>query len=76
MFAICNPDKWTLILNSDKDIWGLAYNAKKDILDVDVPVENTDAVAEAFTIYFDDTKNGTNLTILWDTVKVVLPITY
>jgi hypothetical protein len=76
MFAICNPDKWTLILNSEKDIWGLAYNQKKDVLRVDAPVINTDIIAEAFTIYFDDIKGGTNLTILWDTVKVTLPVTF
>ena len=76
MFAICNPDKWTIILNSDKDIWGLSYNQKKDVLRVDAPVQNTDTETEAFTIYFDDIKGGTNLTVIWDTVKITLPITY
>ena len=33
-------------------------------------------VIEAFTMYFEDVKNGTNLTILWDNVKVVLPISF
>lgn len=76
MFAICDTGKWTIIFNNDKDIWGLAYNQKKDALRVDVPVINTDAIAEAFTIYFEDVKGGTNFTVLWDSVKVSLPITY
>lgn len=76
MFAICDTGKWTIIFNSDKDIWGLAYNQKKDVLRVDVPVTNADAIAEAFTMYFEDVKGGANLTILWDSVKVSLPITF
>lgn len=76
MFAICDTGKWTLIFNSEKDIWGLAYNQKKDVLRVDVPATNTDTIAEAFTIYFDDVKGGANLNILWDSVKVSLPITF
>ena len=76
LFAICHETKWTLILNSEKDIWGLAYNANKDLLRVDVPIQNSDTPAEAFTMYFEDRKGGTNLNILWDTVRVSLPISF
>jgi len=74
--SICNETKWTLILNNEKDVWGLYYNSKKDVLRTDVPVRNTDNIVEVFTMYFEDVKNGTNLTILWDNVKVVLPISF
>ncbi len=76
MYAICNESKWTVIINSEKDIWGLSYSEKKDVLRMDVPVKISDASVEAFTIYFEDMKGGTNLNILWDSVKVVLPINY
>jgi len=76
IYAICNETKWTLILNNEKDVWGLYYNSKKDVLRTDVPVRNTDNIVEVFTMYFEDVKNGTNLTILWDNVKVVLPISF
>ncbi len=76
MYAICNESKWTLIFNTEKDIWGLSYNEKKDVLRTDVPVKITDSPVEAFTIYFEDMKGGSNLNILWDSVKVVLPINY
>jgi hypothetical protein len=76
MYAICTEAKWTIIFNSEIYIWGLSYNQRKDILRVDVPVQNTDNVVEAFTIYFEDTKGGTNLNILWDTVKVSLPLSF
>ena len=74
LYAICTETKWTIIFNTEKDIWGLAYNEKKDALRVDVPVQNTDTPAEALTMYFEDIKGGTALNILWDNVKVILPI--
>ncbi|HRI21421.1 MAG TPA: DUF2911 domain-containing protein [Panacibacter sp.] len=76
MYAICNENKWTIILNTEKDIWGLSYNQKKDILRTDVPVKNTDSPVEAFTIYFDEVKGGANMNILWDSVRVALPISF
>lgn len=76
LYAICNPEKWTLILNNDKDIWGLAYNQKKDVLRVEENVQNAGTQNEFFTMYFEDKKGGTNLNILWDSVKVVMPISF
>ena len=76
LYAICNEKSWTLILNNEKDVWGLYYNPKKDVVRVNVPVTNTDKTTEAFTMYFEDVKAGTNLIIMWDTVKVSLPIKF
>ncbi len=76
MYAICTENKWTIIFNSEKDIWGLSYNAKKDVLHIDEPIQQTDTPVEAFTMYFDDAKNTSNLVILWDTIKVEVPVSY
>ncbi len=76
MYAICTENKWTLIINSEKDIWGLSYNPQKDILRVDVPVQTTSDITEAFTIYFEDAKTGCNLIALWDNVKISLPVNF
>lgn len=76
MYAICQENKWTIILNTEKDVWGLYYNEKKDVLRTDVPVTTNDKTIEAFTMYFEDVKDGTNLIIMWDTVKVSLPIKF
>jgi hypothetical protein len=43
-------------------------------LRTDVPIQNTDTTVEALTMFFEDIKGGTALNILWDSVKVVLPI--
>ena len=40
-----------------------------------VTLEKNTETVEAFTIYFDDTKNGANLIFLWDDIKTSLPIT-
>ncbi len=76
MYAICSEIKWTVIFNNEKDVWGLAYNSKKDVLRVDLPVQHSDDIVEAYTMYFEDTKSGTTLNILWDDVKVSMPITF
>lgn len=76
IYAICNPTKWTIILNSEKDVWGLYYNPKKDVLRTGVDVSMGEKIVEAFTMYFEDVKDGTNLVIMWDNVKVALPIKF
>ncbi len=75
-YAICQDNKWTLIINKEKDIWGLAYNPNKDLLRVDVPVQQMSTSVEALTMYFETITGGAHLIILWDQVKVVLPISY
>jgi len=76
LYAICNETKWTIILNNEKDVWGLYYNPKKDVLRTEVPVIRTEKAAEFFTMYFEDIKGGTNLTILWDTIKITMPVKF
>jgi len=75
LYAVCNADKWTIIVNSDKDVWGLAYNQKKDVLRADFPVQKNDDAIEVLTMYFNSEKNTASLNILWDNTKVVIPLT-
>jgi hypothetical protein len=77
MYAVCNADKWTIILNNDNYVWGLGYDQKKDAVRVDVPVTKNDEDVDAFTIFFDGTKqNAATLNIMWEKTKVALPITF
>ena len=40
VYAIPYPDKWTIILNKETDVWGaFQYDEKKDVLRTDVAVE-------------------------------------
>jgi hypothetical protein len=76
LYCIPYENKWTIIINKDIFSWGsFTYNAKKDVVRVDIPVQQADDAAEALTIYFDDTASGANLVMMWDNVKTVLPVT-
>ena len=75
MFAIPTKEKWTLIINKDLNSWGAyKYEQTKDVLRVDVPVQTSAEIADAFYIYFDKAKTGFTLNAGWDNVKVALPI--
>jgi hypothetical protein len=74
----CIPfeNKWTFIVNKDTDSWGtFSYDSKKDVLRTDVTISKNTETVEALTMYFEDTANGTNLVVLWDDVKCVIPFT-
>jgi hypothetical protein len=77
MYAIPNPDKWTIIFNRETDIWGaFLYDEKKDVLRTDVKPETMDEPAEAFSMTFEKAGSSVNLIISWDQVKTVLPFTF
>ena len=77
LYAIPDAATWTIILNSETDTWGAySYDEKKDILRVDVPVQKLDTPVEALSIIFSKSATGTDLKMVWDNVKVVLPIQF
>jgi hypothetical protein len=77
VFTIPNPDKWTIILNSELGQWGeYKYDSTKDVLSVEVPTQKNNEVYEAFTIQFNETKTGADMSLLWDATKVVVPFTF
>lgn len=75
LFTIPNEEKWTVILNSELGQWGdFEYNENKNVLTYEADVsENTD-IYEGFTIQFEDITGGFNMLLLWDKVKVTIPI--
>ncbi len=75
LYAIPNNDKWTIILNKENDTWGsFRYDAKKDVLRMDVPVQMQSTIAESFSLLFEKAGSGFMLNALWDNVKISLPI--
>lgn len=75
LYAVVNPDQWTMIVNRETDTWGsFKYDEKKDLLRVAVPVSKLQQPVEAFTLYFEKTATGANLVMNWDDVKTALPI--
>lgn len=77
LYAIPQPDKWTMILNRDTDTWGaFRYDMTKDVLRTDLPVSKTAETAEAFSIFFEPSPDGALLHIQWDDMKAGLPIQF
>jgi len=75
IYCLPNENKWTIIFNKDNFCWGnFTYDSKKDLIRTDIDVEKNTESVEAFTLYFEDAKNGANLVFLWDDIKTILPI--
>ncbi len=77
LFTIPQPDEWTVILNTDLGLWGsYNYNSKFDLARFQVPVAQNDVIFEAFTIIFEQRNEMADLLIMWDDVKVSLPLKF
>lgn len=76
LFVIPTATEWTVILNSDSTQWGAYdFNPKLNVLETKVPVQKMANKQEWFKIDLDDlTENSVNLTFMWDTTKVNVPI--
>lgn len=76
LYCIPNPNKWTLIVNKETDIWGaFNYDQSKDVVRMDVPTIKNEST-EALTIIFEKSATGANIQMYWDDVKAVLPIEF
>jgi len=76
LYCIPQPDKWTIILNSNIDSWGLQPDSTKDIAHFDVPVKQTNNHLEYFTIIFEKTDGGADLLMAWDNLEARLPFNF
>ena len=75
MYAVVNNADWTVILNKETDVWGaFKYDEKKDVLRTTVPVQKLAESTEMFTMFFEKAPKGMDLVMVWDDVKVVLPV--
>jgi hypothetical protein len=64
-------------LNKKTDTWGsFKYDEKKDVLRVELPVIKQTDITEAFTMVFEKVSTGANLLMVWDDVKISLPIVF
>lgn len=77
LFTIPNESKWTIIINSDLGQWGsYNYNSKNDVLRFDVPLQKQELSYEPFTITIDQKNEKAELFLLWDTLKISIPIQF
>ena len=76
LYCIPHPDKWEIVFNSNLDSWGLQIDPAKDIFRTELPVQKATPSLEDFTLLFQDTPEGADLLMAWDTVKVLMPVTF
>ncbi|GGD49367.1 hypothetical protein GCM10011514_11950 [Emticicia aquatilis] len=75
LFTVPNKEKWTIIFNSELGQWGdFSYDSNKNVLNFEANVSTNTDIYEGFTIQFEDITNGFNMLLLWDNVKVTVPI--
>ena len=74
LYAIPDLEKWTLILNSNLDVWGIKdYDKDQDVARVEAKVSKAEFL-EAFSIGFKEKGKRVNMVLGWDTTRVTVPI--
>ncbi len=75
IFAIPNPDKWTLIISKKTGEWGTDYpGPENDLARVDMKASKLPSLVENFTIAFDKTANGYTMRMDWETTRASVDI--
>lgn len=76
IYAIPEPQQWTVIFNKDTDTWGaFKYDEKKDVARITLPVQQLPTPVDAFSIMFEKADANTiNLDVAWDSSMVAIPI--
>lgn len=75
MYAIPFDGRWTVVFNSNTDVWGLTPDPSKDVMKLDIAIQNTNQPVEYFSMVFQDSDKGADLVMAWDSVIAKLPIT-
>ncbi len=76
LYCIPENDKWTLVLNSNLDTWGLHPDASKDVIRVSVPIHQTDHFLEYFTIVFQGKDKIAQLIMGWEKTEAKLSLQF
>jgi Protein of unknown function (DUF2911) len=64
---------WKLIINKQTGQAGTEYDEKQDVGRVDMKVETIPSPVEQFTIAIQDTPQGGQLVMTWDTTRMTIP---
>lgn len=75
-YLIPGDEEWTAIVSTDLNVWGsYFYNEKNDVARLNVPVTQGDSSLEAFSIVFEEAKNGVHMHLGWGTARMAVPFT-
>lgn len=74
LYTIPNPDTWTVIINSETNVWGaFSYKKDKDVARITVPCMQAAAPIETLSMIFRPENNGTTLLLGWDDHYIEIP---
>lgn len=80
LYAIPSPEKWTVIINKETDVWGaFQYDREKDLARIEVPVEKTPDTVEAFTLFFEKSATSSTaatIVVAWDDTFARIPFSW
>lgn len=76
IYGIPHADKWTIILNSNIDSWGLKQDSVKDVGRFEIPITTNGVTLEYFTMVFEKTATGADLVIAWADIVARLPVKF
>lgn len=76
LYCIPQTDKWTIVLNSGIDSWGLEQNPDLDMARFIIPITETKNSLEFFTIVFEKKEMGAEIVFAWDNIEARLPISF
>lgn len=77
LFTIPEKENWTVIINTEVGLWGsYNYNPKLDQLRLVVPVQPAGQFNEQFTIRFDQRNEVADLIMVWDNIRILIPIKF
>ena len=75
LFALSNPDSWTLIISKQTGEWGIPYPGQEyDLTRVPMKVSKLAAPIENFTIAFEQTGGICTLRLEWETTRATVDI--
>lgn len=78
LFTIPNKNEWIIIFNKQLGQWGAYnYHEPSDILRINVPTQEIkDITYEPFTIMFEQKNEVAEMWLMWDNIKVAIPIQF
>jgi hypothetical protein len=75
-YVIPGATEWTAIISKDLNVWGsYFYKEANDVARITVPVTKGKESLEAFSITFEEAKDGVHMHLGWDHVRVAVPFT-
>lgn len=78
LYCIPEADKWTIVVNSYTDSWGLKQEPAKDVGRFTIPASHDHGgpSLEYFTIVFEKAPDGANMIMAWGDILAKLPISF